>query len=302
MKPQKNLFQQFWGLLKLIQHYEPHVLFYSFIKALTKLLQPYLDFLFLGFFLSQLATNGQRSLFVLAIYLLLRVLITISYRLFTKLAADSNSRLGNSIYTEAGEKMLKIKYSDLTDPHIRKAYQTAIEGQQYSGPIGTFVETYASKLFSFVISLFFAVGTIITLAIQKSSGTSTLAIFSNSGWYYLLVALLLFIPGFIALFTVKNINQIQQEMIEGATDLNRRFGYFAQFFLQYQHGRLIRLFHLQPFLKNIANYNKLGVQDSYYHGDLKMYHYLVLPKIVSNILIVFFTYWLALKSLLAQSL
>ena len=285
MNSNKNIVQQFWGLLKLIQRYEKHVLFYAFMKALTELLQPYLDFLFLGIFLAQLTSHHQQSLTILGIYLGLRVLITLSYRLFTKLAADSNARLGNRIDTDAGEKMLKIKYADLEDPKIRQAYQTAIEGQHYTGPIGAFVKDYATQLFSFIISLMFALATIITLTTQKSVRLSAIAQFSNSIWYGLLVVILLFIPGFIAFFAIKKTTQIQQDMITNVADSNRKFGYFAQFFFQYQNGRLIRLFHLQPFLTKIANYNKLVVQDTYYQGQLKTYHYLMLPQILSNILI-----------------
>lgn len=280
---EKNIGQQFWQLLKLTQKMEPKILIYHFLAAFAQLLSPYLDFLFLGLFLNQLAHSSDQIFSLLILYLVVRAVAMIGFRYFSKLATDSRTRLHYRFDSAAAEKMLKIRFADLNDPKIRQAYQTAIDGETFTGGIDTFFNTGITQMFSFIISLIFALSTIIVLVSQHTNQTTALANFSNSIWFYLLILVLLIAPGLTAWHSVKRSNQIQQDMITKVAGNNRKLGYFARFFDQYQHGRLTRLYHLQPLLMKIADFNLYDTQDTFYHSQLKMYRHSAIPEILANL-------------------
>lgn len=266
-----------------IVHSVSKIYFYSFIiKAIIKSILPYVTIFFTYLILDGIIDGIDKVIILryVLIMISLNFLLTLLNHIFDYLAkkniVDVNYNLDNKIAL----KTFDIDYDVVEDAETMSLIQKAKDGSNGHGGIKQYCEYIIDNILASFLSIIYGIIILSGLFIIKdTTDTSLMMTLINSRYSLIILGIAMLIPSFISNIVMKIENKKAYDVMMMNIDINKRFGYFYQISSNYQYGKDIRLYNMQPMLEEIMTDEKFSVESNWVeyaktHAKLMSINYL----------------------------
>ncbi|QIK58034.1 ABC transporter ATP-binding protein [Erysipelothrix sp. HDW6A] len=233
-------------VLQLVQSINPWAIFNVLITQVLTLSQPYVLLFYSAKIINLLIDTTQYEVVMreVIVFLIIMYILSILKDVFTRINTVSKNDVYYRLDDKLTKKSLSMDYEALCDPENRLKFQRAEEGSNFSGGIFTFLDEVLGFIFSIIISIGVAGTAVVLLFTSKSVETSSLAQFSNSFIFSLVLVLLMVIPVLVSVVANSKASNLQFEGFQAITLINREFSYYSQTILtDNTAGKTIRLYN-----------------------------------------------------------
>jgi ATP-binding cassette subfamily B protein len=170
------------------------------------------------------------------------------------------------------QKTFSLSYGQVEDHKTMRLIEMASEGCNGSGDITSFLNE-AGILVQNISSFVYSIILVSSLFVFQGTSTSSFAAFLAGPSPLLIILSEIVLFSFVGVLTMKKNNALSYKAMMDNIDGNRKFAYFYSVSLNYNVGKDIRLFHMQPMIEKMEmnpKYTANGTWNSYAWNSIKL--------------------------------
>ena len=227
----------------------PATILSSFFTTLI----PYVSLYFSGIIVDGIISNKSYEVILTdATYLVVIVLVCgVIAEVLTKARLYLGDKAQTILKVQIAKKAITLNYETFENPEIQQLRKKAESGTNYNGGLPGMVENLAGGFITGIFSILFSLGGIIVLVLSKSNLDTPIALFSNSIWYTICLAILIGLPVVLSIFINMKAAEHQQSIFDEIVFINRVGEYFNRIIADYENGKMFRMYQMQDFIINI---------------------------------------------------
>lgn len=248
-------------------HLAPWFVILNIVLGLLSSLFPYVAIYFGAKIIDSIIAANPVSTTMAYVYWMisLDLVLGIAIAALTDYGRTYSSKLNRLLSEKITHKTMSLSYSEIEDQKTLRLIAAAQEGSNGSGGLDSFcdslkmsIEKTSNLVYAFILlSALFVAGT--------PNKADWLGAFLSNPWS----ALVVFIPIILALICsapmVGEINKLSYKAMKDNVEANRRFGYFYNLCANYEYGKDIRLYHMQPMIMKAQMDSKNDVNSVWGH-------------------------------------
>lgn len=243
----KNQLTQIKATLSLIRRLVPHSLSLLLATAVVTVIYPYYASTFLA-----LLINGITAKIALTHLIILVIGLSFGGLVINLLNNWLNLKVGIlkqqlqlRFSQAAAQKAMSLDYQQLESPTVIALKTKGENALTYNNALNKVIDGLLSGILNVVISFVITVVTMVMILRSRSTQTTALATFTNSGWFVIALLLLLILPIILATKIAARNRKLQQETMDKSVSFNQADGYFTNQVLLNDHsGETFRSFNI----------------------------------------------------------